>query len=147
MEQPQEAKFMECTKCHTVHIVTNVNDERPTCKNCGNTEFIPRKKGIPGFMPEFCDQKKDKEIWDGVMAVVLSPINTWKSDIEKKYGITFSKNDISDLAHSITVVSKSMINLSRDEFSKDIFVKKLKNQYKSFLFSKKKYKSNKKKNE
>lgn len=130
------AKFMECNDCHTTHVVVpGITDDRPSCKNCGCVNFTPKDKGTPGYMPEFCDQHKDKSIWDGVMAVILGPIHSWKTDMEAKYNIQFTKNDIQELARSITVVGKSMVNQSRDSFTKDRFVNSLKGQWRSFLFS------------
>jgi hypothetical protein len=131
-------KFMECTACNTTHIViANVSDERPSCKKCGGFNFKPRLRGVPGYMPEFCDQKKDQEIWDGVLAATLPPILHWKRGIEEKYKIKLSRNDIRELANSIGIVGKVMVNFSRDEFIKDKFVRRLRGVYRSFLYSRK----------
>jgi len=135
------AKFMECNDCHTTHVVVpHITDDRPSCNKCGSTNFTPKEKGKPGYMPEYCDQWKDKAIWDGVMAVQLGPIHEWKTQMEEKYGIAFAKNDIQELAHSLTVVGKSMVNVSRDSFTKDNFVHQLKGQFRSFLYSRKRKK-------
>ena len=129
-------KFMECNGCHTTHVVIEtITDDRPSCKNCGGIIFTAKDKGTPGYMPEYCDQWKDKSIWDGVMAVMLGPIHEWKTQMEEKYNIAFTKNDIQELARSITVVGKSMVNASRETFTKDRFVNQLKGQFKSFLYS------------
>lgn len=136
-------KYMECLECHTVHVVVDsINDDRPTCK-CGSDRFAPRDKGVPGYMPEFCDQNKDKDVWDGVMAVVLGPIHDWKSRMEEKHGITFTKGDLQDLARSMSIVGKSMVNTSRDGFVKDRFIKHLQGHFRSFLYARKRKPKNK----
>lgn len=137
------SKFMKCKNCGTVHIVIkNISDEHPTCKTCGSNYFEPENKGVAGYMPVYCDQFLDKLVYDGVMATMLSPVHTWRKDIEQKYGISFSKHDIQDLANSLSVVGKAMVNSTRESFTEDNFVRRLKGQFKSYLYSKKKRKHN-----
>ncbi len=133
----ESTRYMQCS-CGKVHVVVDtINDSRPTCKECGGTSFKETDKGTAGYMPEYCDHAKDKNIWDGVMAVVLGPIHEWKSRMETKYGVTFSKADIQDLAQSITVVGKNMVNVTREAFVKDPFVLKMQSIFRSFLYSRK----------
>src|SRR6056297_32535 len=120
----QQPKFMKCNNCNTVHIVIkNINDVVPTCKVCNGKEFTPVQKGVAGYMPVYCNQYLDKNVYDGVLATFLSPIHVWKKTIEDKYNITISKNEIKDLATSLTIVGKAMVNSNRDLFSNDNFVR------------------------
>jgi len=133
----ESSKFMRCS-CGKVHVVVgSINDSRPTCQNCGGVDFTPVERGTAGYMPEYCDQKKDKNIWNGVMAVVLGPIHEWKDRMQDKYHFKFSKADLQDLAQSITVVGKNMINVTRDAFVKDSFVNMMQGKFSSFLYSRK----------
>jgi len=133
--RPTPAHFQKCTSCNTVHIVREgLNDYRPTCKQCGGINFEPAEKGVAGYMPEFCDHNLDKRIWDGTMAVILGPIHSWKNEIEEKYGIEFSKNDIQDLASAITTVSKAMVSVDRTAFDSDAFVNRQKSVFRSYLY-------------
>jgi len=136
MEQGQP-RFMECAHCGTIHIVVpHIVDPRPTCKKCGSLDFIPRVKGIPGYMPEFCDHRKDKEIWNSVVTVMAGPIYNWIKQVETKYQIKISREDVSELLHSVSVVGKSMVNTSRNSFIRDTFIRHLQSTFRSFVHSK-----------
>lgn len=134
--------YMKCTNCEQLHIVIrNVRDYEPTCAKCNGINFKPVFKNPGGkFLPEFCNQQKDKEIWDGTMAIILGPIFNWTKRMETKYKITFSKPDVIDLATSLAIVTKLMLNWTRIAFEKNKFVMKMKEQYNYILRNQKKNK-------
>ena len=137
-------RFMVCNNCDTTHVINErVDDSNSTCSKCGSTNFSSSLKGVPGHKPQYCDTRLDISIWEGVMAIILGPITDWKTRMEEKHNIVFSKGDIRDLATSFTVVGKIMVNWTREGFVQDSFVKTCKTIYYSYIYLKRRKVQNK----
>lgn len=113
-------KYFKCENCEQVHItVAGLRDRNPSCKICGGTKFEQTSKPGKGFMPMFCNWRKQHEVQKAARVLTKHVVRQWSED----HQIKLTGGEENDLVQDISIIIEQGMTSSRDNFVADNVIK------------------------